>query len=132
MVDKLNKVNVNVGSVNNDLLKQSSKQEANEQRPIEEEKAPVEYESIDPEKVLDAMKKHGVNNFCQAMASGKIACKSITESMDFFANTITPELHTKLTDRVKNVFKKEFPTADPDPDLITEVVDDIIFDALTA
>lgn len=131
-MDKLNNINFKLGSVNNDLFKEKAKKEPveNEQKPVAQPK--VECKNVDPDKVLDAMKKHGVHNLNHVVASGKVASKSITDSMDFFTSAISPETHRNLTEKVKTVFQQEFPSAQMDPEVIAEVVDNIIFETLTA
>jgi hypothetical protein len=133
MVDKLNRINVNIGSVNNDLQQQSkNNQEAEKKEVQEKEQVKPEYKQVDPDRLMDAMKRHGVHNFNHVMASGKVGSKSISDAVNYFTNSISPKQHTELTDKVKAVCKQEFPRSELDPDIIAEVVDNIIFETLTA
>lgn len=132
MVDKLNKLNFNIGAVNHDLNKQK-------QAPVEEQKEAkasdkplVAQNYVDPEKVLDAMKKHGIHNMNHVVASGNVGYKSITDAINFFTDTVSPEMHSKLTEKVKVACQQEFPKTDIAPDIIAEVVDNLLFDALLA
>lgn len=131
-MDKLNGIRLNLGNVRNDLKNQSAQQKKEDQPAPQAEKAPVVTNQVDPEKVMDAMKKHGIHNLNHVMAQGKVASTSIQEAMDFFTKAITPQMHTDLTEKVKQACAKEFPAGKVHPDVITEVVDNIIFDSLTA
>jgi hypothetical protein len=132
MVDKLNRINVNIGNVNNDLAKHAEKQPKPEAEQKAPEKPALVQAHLDPDKVLDAMKKHGIHNLNHVMASGKVGCKSIQDSIDCFTNAISPEMHTQLTSKVQEACKKEFPQANIHPDVIAEVVDNLLFDVLIA
>lgn len=132
MVDKLNRINVNIGKVNNDLAKNAEKQPKQEAEKNPVDKPALANSYLDPDKVLDAMKKHGIHNLNHVMASGKVGCKSITEAVDFFTSAISPEMHARLTLKVQEACKKEFPSVNINPDVIAEVVDNLLFDALIA
>lgn len=131
MVDKLNRINVNIGKVNNNLQKESSKQ-AHEDAEKAPAKTNVSTNHVDPDKVMDAMKKHGLHNMNHVMASGQVGSKSITESINYFTSVMTPENHAKITEKVKATCQQEFPTLQISPDVISEVVDNLIFNSLLA
>ncbi|MGD9579934.1 MAG: hypothetical protein AB7V50_01045 [Vampirovibrionia bacterium] len=131
MVDKLNRINVNVGSVNNNLQKESS-QQAQEEVEVTQENTTVATNHVDPDTVMDAMKKHGLHNMNNVMASGQVGSKSITDSINYFTSAISPEKHAQITEKVKDVCKQEFPTLQMNSDTLSEVVDNLIFNSLLA
>lgn len=130
-MDKLNSINVNIGKVNSNLQKESSKQSKEETEKAPEQNA-VSTNYVDPDKVMDAMKKHGLHNMNHVMASGQVGSKSITDSINYFTSVMTPENHAQITEKVKATCQKEFPTLQIDSDVVSEVVDNLIFNSLLA
>lgn len=131
-MDKLNKINLNIGAIKNDLQQQAKKRVEEKKEEKAGEKPQIAHEQVDPDVLMEAMKKHGMNNLNLVMASGNVASKTITDAIDFFTSAVSPEMHKDLTDKVKLIFKAEFPAAQMDPEVITEVVDNMLFEALTA
>ena len=129
-MDKLNKIGLNINAVQNDLQKQPKKQEQEEITSTPKEALKPEYQQLDPDKIFDAMKRHGLQNLGQIIASNTPASNSIKDNMDYFIQNITPEKHQQITAKAQEIFKKEFPNVEMKPDLISDVVDNIIFEAL--
>ena len=131
MVDKLNRININIGNVQPD--KQNVFKGDNAEKEVKNpEEALVAKNYIDPDKVLDAMKRQGLHNLNHVMASGNVGSKSISDAMNHFTSMITPQIHSEITEKVKAVCAKEFPSANIHPDVIAETVDNIIFEAISA
>jgi capsular polysaccharide biosynthesis protein len=132
MVDKLNRINVNINNVQGDMQQRARKEEAEQKEVKEQEQIRAEHKHVDPDKLMDAMKKHGLHNLNHVMASGKVASKTISDAINYFTDAISPQKHAEITNKVCEVFKQEFPGAKLDRDVVEEVVDNLIFDALTA
>lgn len=131
-MDKINNINARFNNINpNYNLPKDSKQQQSQQEVNKEAEAPKPQANyVDPDKVMDAMAKHGVLQMMQSVSFGQVKSKSIEDSVNFFTNTISPEMHAQLTERATKVFQKEFPTTKMDPDFIAETVDTMIFDSL--
>ena len=131
MVDKLNRININVGNIQSKNQNASKGDKAEKEQNVPEQSL-VAQNHVDPDKVLDAMKRQGLHNFNHVMASGNVGSKSITEAVNQFTSMITPEMHSEITEKVKAVCAQEFPTSKIHPDVIAEAVDNIIFESLSA
>jgi len=127
---KLDKINLNIGSVKNDL-KQKSKKQKTEEVDTTVETSKVEYQQVEPDKILEAMKKHGLQKLGKLKNSNEDSSDTVKESVNYFITNVTPEKHEEITKKVKDVFVEEFPNAEMQPDLISDVVDNLIFEALT-
>lgn len=129
-MDKINGFNPFTGKVQNDLAKESSKKqpEGSEAETVDANAAV--YTSLDPDQVMDAMKKHGLYNMVNIKKNNDSSLLSISQSVEHFTSQVPPENYNNLTKKVSEACSKEFPNQKLDPEFIAQVVENIIFETL--
>lgn len=129
-MDKINGFNPFTGKVQNDLAKESSKKQPEKSDAEKVDTNAAVYSALDPDQVMNAMKKHGLYNMVNIKKNNDPALLSISQSMEHFTSQIPPENYNNLTKKVTEACSKEFPNQKLDSEFISQVVENIIFESL--
>ena len=110
--------------INQAKMSQQKKQqgpEAEKQEAAPVTPAPIERQTIDPDRMMDLMAQMGAMN----MAAGNVENVSVGRNLDTFLNNVTPDAHAKLYSTFENAIRSEF-GIDPSPELVQEALDNYL------